>query len=78
MNFEDLAAKCKWRVWSRGESHCKACIGQPNITNCKEENCAPYHFGMSIANHFLLGKKPASMEKLIKSGILGHAISMDE
>lgn len=61
MNFEDLASKCKWRVWSRGEDHCKACLGQPNVTECKEENCAPYHFALAIANQFLLDLAPAAL-----------------
>lgn len=61
MNFEDLAAKCKWRVWARGENHCKACMGQPNGTHCKEGNCAPYDFGMAIANQFLSSSIPAEI-----------------
>ncbi len=61
MNFEDLASKCKWRVWARGDSHCKACLGQPNGTECKEGNCAPYHFAMAITNQFLLDSMSAEV-----------------
>lgn len=69
MNFEDLASKCKWRISARCEAHCKACMGQPNGTECKKENCAPYYFAVAIANQFLLDSTPAKISAEHVGGI---------
>lgn len=44
MEFEEIAAVCKWRIIARGDHACKACIQQPNGQECCKDNCAPYQF----------------------------------